>query len=189
MNKTFGGLGLLSALFWGIGIVLQFVNTDTASGVYKTGDTLITAGFVGLAIFVVGILVSGLAGRGVFTAIALSVWAFGHLGIAIGGVVQNATGNADNAFYPIGGLCLLLGGLASAVVIARAGVLTGWRRWTPLAWFLTYVGVFATLFDSDTDPSPVLLVPFLLWLAAVAATSVAVATSPATTAQPVGATA
>jgi hypothetical protein len=179
MNKIIGTVGLVATALWTAGIVLQFTDFDKTSSAYQAGDVLIGIGFAGLAAFIVGLLVAGVAGRGTFAKIALGVWAFGHLSIPIAAVVESATGNADNPFYPIGGLGQILGGIASAVVIARAGVWTGWKRWAPTAWVVTYLGVFATLFDTSGDPPLILIVPFLLWLGAIAATSVAEAATPA----------
>jgi hypothetical protein len=179
MNKAWGGLGVVSTLFWLVGIVVEFATTKGTS-LYQAGDVLIWIGFVGIAAFIVGLLRGGVAGRGVFAKIALGVWAFGHLSIAIGGVVELFTDNADNPFYPLGGLSQILGGIAASIVIARAGVLTGWRRWTPLAWLIAYLGVFVTLFDSSENPPAVMLVPFVVWLATIAATSIAATTAPAT---------
>ncbi|MEU8074588.1 hypothetical protein AB0B31_04005 [Catellatospora citrea] len=174
MNKTIAGLGLAGTLFWTVGIIAQFADES----LYRTGDILIWIGFTGIAAFIVGLLRSGAAGRGLFAKIALGVWALGHLCIAIGGVVQDATGDADNPFYPIGGLGQIVGGFASAIVIARAGVLTGWRRWAPLAWAITYLGMFAALVSAGDNPPTPLIVPFLVWLAAIAATCVGFATAP-----------
>jgi len=178
MNKIIGWTGLAATVLWAAGLAMQVVDSDKTSSAYKAGDVLIWIGFAGLAAFIVGLLATGVAGRGTFAKIALGVWAFGHLSIPIASIIESATGNADNPFYPIGGLGQILGGVASAIVIARAGVWTGWKRWAPTAWAVIYLGVFATFFSSDADPSPVTLIPFAFWLAAIAATCVAAATTP-----------
>ena len=177
MNRTMGGVGLLATALWAVGIALQFGSPDEHSTAYMFGEVLIWIGFVGFTAFIIGMLVSGVAGRGIFARIALGVWAFGHLSIVIGGVLESVTGDADNVFYPVGGLAQILGGVASAVVVARAGVLEGWRRWTPLAWLVTYLGVFTTLFNETDQPTVLTLVLFLLWLAAIAVTCLGFATA------------
>ncbi|MFC4530099.1 hypothetical protein [Sphaerisporangium dianthi] len=177
MNRTIGLVGLLATALWAAGIGVEYVNPGEKSSAHWLGELLIWLGFVGFAVLIVGMLRSGAAGRGAFAKVALGVWAFGHLSIAIGGVVEYLTGDADNLFYPVGGLAQIVGGIASAVVVARAGVLTGWRRWTPLAWLVTYLGVFATFFGQTAEMTALTLAPFVLWLAAIAVTSVGFATA------------
>lgn len=179
MNKGIGGVGLVAAILWAVGIGLQFSDQRKSAAVHQAGEVLIWIGFLGMAVLVVGMLIAGLAGRGAFAKIALGILVFGLASIPIGGIVEGITGNADNPFYPLGGLGQILGGLATSIVIARAGVLRGWRRWTPLGWFVTYVGVFATFFGDTDNWSAIVLLPFALWLAAIAATALGVATTPA----------
>ncbi|NUO55678.1 MAG: hypothetical protein HOV71_18530 [Hamadaea sp.] len=180
MNKVWGSVGIAAAVLWAAGILLQYADADSTPG-----ELLIDVGFIGIAAMIAGTLTAGVAGRGVFPAIGLGVWSFGHLSIALGGFVELATGNADNAFYPLGGLAQIIGGVLAAVALARAGVLTGWRRWTPVAWVVTYLAVFATLFTTADEVQAWQLVPFALWLASIALTGAAVAT----TAPPAGAVA
>ncbi|NUR70957.1 MAG: hypothetical protein HOU81_09060 [Hamadaea sp.] len=175
MSKVWGSVGIAAAVLWAAGILLQYADADS-----KPGELLIDAGFIGIAAMIAGMLAAGIGGRGVFPAIGLGLWSFGHLSIALGGFVEMATGNADNPFYPIGGLGQIVGGILAAVAIARAGVLTGWRRWTPVAWVVTYLAVFATLFTaSDDGVQAWQLAPFAVWLATIALTGYAVATASA----------
>ncbi|MEV6970666.1 hypothetical protein AB0M47_36750 [Hamadaea sp. NPDC051192] len=172
MTKVWGSVGVAAALLWAAGILIQYADADS-----KPGELLIDVGFIGIAAMIAGLLAAGVAGRGVFPAVGLSVWSFGHLSIALGGFVEMATGNADNAFYPLGGLAQIVGGVLAAVALARAGVLTGWRRWMPVAWVVTYLGVFATLITAGDDVQAWQLAPFGLWLATIALTGVAAATA------------
>ncbi len=181
MAKSSGVAGLVGVLLWTVGIGLESSSPDTKTSAHAIGEILILLGFVGIAGLIAGMLLAGLGGRGVFPKVALGIWAFGHLSISIATIVEAATGNADNPFYPVGGLSQILGGIASAIVVSRAGVLRGWKRWTPTAWALTYLGVFATLLGSTgSGPTAVQLAVFGIWLITIAATAAAVFTTDAT---------
>lgn len=96
-------------------------------GVFFCASLALLTGFVGLDR-------SGVAGRSRSGRIAgrliVGAWAL----VTLGGALQLArVGSASDVVTGIGGLLGYVAALVFGVVVARARVLTGWRRWMPLA--------------------------------------------------------
>jgi hypothetical protein len=109
---------------------------------FRTGktaaDLLVLAGFVGFVAITLGLILVR-AGGGRFGQVALGIWFAGRVFLLAGAAVEAVTANHDNLFYPASGLLTTLGGLLSAVLLARAGVLRGWRAAPALAAYYLFL--------------------------------------------------
>jgi len=89
---------------------------------------------------------------------ALSGWLLGYallLAYAVLGMAGFSIEGIRAVVIPLALLLLLACGAGSAVGVARAGVLTGWRRWAPLA---LAVAQFELLLPVSVLPAPEIVV-------------------------------
>jgi hypothetical protein len=144
--------GILCSAAFGAGLIIE----QAASGgaVRTTGDVLIAAGFVGFGLLAASLILSSAAGRRA-GRIGPWLWLGGAAGLLAAGIVGAATGNDDNPLFPVGGLLTTIGLLVAGVAVARAQVLTGWRRWSVAAlagYYLLLLVVNIAAGDSFDQP-------------------------------------
>ncbi|MEU8078924.1 hypothetical protein AB0B31_26225 [Catellatospora citrea] len=117
---------------------LVTASADTGSTSWYIGQILAVVAALGTAGLAGGLFQAGAGGPGRFARICLAIWAFAWLLITVAAVIGITTVQESNPVYPIGGLLSTVAGIASGIVVARARVLAGWRRWAPLAFALWY---------------------------------------------------
>lgn len=156
--------GLIGSVAFIGTLVLEVAGTGTS-----LAEGLAYAGFLGFAALALALLLAR-AGGGIFGTVALGLWIAGSLSLFTGSLVEAATGNADNAFFPVGGLSTALGGLLAAIAVYRAGVLTGWRKWTLPAMAAFYLGLLVlNIANGDNWDQPLATLGWPLLAIAVAA--------------------
>ena len=97
--------------------------------------------------------------------LCLTLFPLGWFALIAGGVVSLITGNADNLFYPLGGLTFMLFGLLSAIFVAVAGKWRGWTRFALLleaVYYLLVMMVLPLVLTGSAEPS---LLTESLWMA------------------------
>jgi hypothetical protein len=103
------------------------------SGWFVVTTSIAVAALAVTAAVPAGLAWAGVA-RGRIAVAALAAWSLGRLVVCTAGVLLLTTGEPPVLLFFIGGNLDTVAGLVAAVLVARAGVLTGWRRFTPLAW-------------------------------------------------------
>lgn len=96
---------------------------------------------------VVGLWRSGAAGRGGLVRAGLAVVAAGWVAMALAQVVAVVRGEEITAIYVVATVLHFVGMAPVGVAALRAGVWTGWRRWTPLL-CAAYLVVASPLFGA-----------------------------------------
>jgi hypothetical protein len=179
-----GTAGIVAALFWLANwTYLLFVETSAADGGAKwyIGQALAAAAILGTAVLAAGLWAVRAGGPGRFARFALAAWTIAWLLILAGATALIATRNEDNPLFPIGGVLGTLAGIAGGIVIARAGVLDNWRRWTPLAlglWYGLVLGTVMGIAEHSWLATAAELVTYLLILLTAAGLATARLTYP-----------
>ena len=94
---------------------------------------------------------SGATGNGRAARIGLAATAVGWVTIAAALVVSQLRGEDATALYIVATLLHFTGMVTAGVAVVRAGVWTGWRRWTPLLCGV-YAGAASPLFALPGTP-------------------------------------
>lgn len=147
------GLLFLAMLVWEYASGLQPDDADvtTTQSLNQAGFTVALVGYVMLAL---GLLRSGAAGSRRGGRIAVTGFAAGFVVLVVANVLTLVGVDAESdPLYPVGGLVQTLGGLASGIVVARAGVWVGWQRWWPLVLAGYWLGAMFLPLFADIEPS------------------------------------
>jgi hypothetical protein len=127
------GACVLWIVNWGLNLVPAIQESPPGS-VWFSSNTVIAV----LALLTTACVPAGLAwadaGGSRVAAGWLAAWSLGWLVVCAGGVQLLATGEPNGLLFFIGGNLHTVAGLVAAILVARAAVLDGWRRFAPLAW-------------------------------------------------------
>jgi hypothetical protein len=135
-----GGAGIVTGLVWMINwLYLLAVDADKVGDAkWYVGQVIAAAAILGTAVLAAGLAWTRAGGSGRFARFALATWAVSWLLLFIAAVLLIVTRDDEQILFPIGGILGTFAGLAGGIVVARAGVLNGWRRWIPLAFAIWY---------------------------------------------------
>jgi hypothetical protein len=135
-----GGAGILAGIVWMVNwIYLLAVDADqVGDSKWYVGQVIAAAAILGTAVVTAGLAWTRAGGPGRFARFALATWAVSWLILFVAAVLLIVTQNDEQILFPIGGILGTFAGLAGGIVVARAGVLNGWRRWMPLAFAIWY---------------------------------------------------
>lgn len=126
--------GALWIVNWGLNLVPGVHESPPGSGWFSVTTSIAVLALLATATVPAGLAWAGAGGSGRFAVGSLAAWSSGWLLVAAGGVLLLATGEPDGLVFFIGGNLYTVAGLVAAILVARAGVLAGWRRFAPLAW-------------------------------------------------------
>jgi hypothetical protein len=115
---------------------------------------------------------------------SLAAWSLGWLTVCAGGVLLLATGEPNGLVFFVGGNLHTVAGLVAAILVARAAVLDGWRRFAPLAWAVQGA-VLGIVQQIETAPAALGLTGELVGYLLIGVVGVAVLTTPTARATPV----
>jgi hypothetical protein len=163
-----GGVGIAAGTVWLVNwTYLLAVDAAEQTVGWYAGEIIAATAILSTAALVGGLWWVRAGGTGRFARTALAAWTVGWLLVFGGAMILIATGTQDNPLFPIGGILGTLAGIASGIVIVRADVLDGWRRWMPLAWALWYglvLGAVMALAEHTWLATAAELVQYLLIL-------------------------
>ena len=163
-----GGIGIAAGIVWLVNwTYLLAVGAAERTAGWYAGEIIAATAILGTAALAGGLWWVRAGGTGWFARTALAAWTVGWLLVFGGQMILIATGTEGNPLFPIGGILGTLAGLVSGIVIGRADVLDGWRRWTPLAWALWYglvLGAVMALAEHTWLATAAELVQYLLIL-------------------------
>jgi len=138
-TRLAGGIGIAAGILWLVNwTYLLAVDAAERTAGWYAGEIIAAAAILGTAALSGGLWWIGAGGTGRVARTALATWTVGWLLVFGGEMSEIATGTQDSPLFPIGGILATLAGIVCGIVIVRARVLDGWRRWMPLAWTLWY---------------------------------------------------
>jgi len=138
-TRLAGGIGIAAGILWLVNwTYLLAVDAAERTAGWYAGEIIAAAAILGTAALSGGLWWIGAGGTGRVARTALATWTVGWLLVFGGEMSEIATGTQDSPLFPIGGILATLAGIVCGIVIVRARVLDGWRRWMPLAWALWY---------------------------------------------------
>lgn len=155
--KIAGLIGFAAVACWLVDSALELPGEPAVgSGLWYFETVVATLALAGSGLFfaTVGALIRDISQP---TRIAMQVTAVGWWLLAIGGAAMLVVGSdqigAVGLVFPIGGNLSMLAGLMAAVLFARNGGYTGWRRWAALPFAVAEV-VGGQLLSSDESSIP-----------------------------------
>lgn len=95
-------------------------------------------------------------GNGRFARISLTIFPIGWAALIVGGIVSLITGNADNLFFPLGGLTTMLFGLLAGIAVVIGKKWHGWTRFAPLlqgVYYLLVMMIFPPILTGSIEPT------------------------------------
>jgi hypothetical protein len=178
------GACVLWIVNWGLNLVPAIHDSPPGSVGFSV-NTVIAV----LALLTTAAVPAGLAWAGAGGSRAavgwLAAWSLGWLVVCAGGVLLLATGEPNGLLFFIGGNLHTVAGLVAAILVARAAVLAGWRRFAPLAWAVTGA-VLGFVQQIETAPAALGLTGELVSYLLIGVVGVAALTTPAVRATAVG---
>jgi len=163
-----GGIGIAAGIVWLVNwTYLLAVDAAERTAGWYAGEIIAATAILGTAALAGGLWWVRAGGTGWLARTALAAWTVGWLLVFGGAMILIATGTQDNPLFPIGGILGTLAGMVSGIVIVRADVLDGWRRWMPLTWALWYglvLGAVMALAEHTWLATAAELVQYLLIL-------------------------
>jgi hypothetical protein len=135
--RNVGAVAIAACVLW---MANWTLNLDPAvhesppgTGWFAVTTSIAVAALAATAAVPAGLAWAGVA-RGRVAVAALAAWSLGRLTVCAAGILLLTTGEPPVLMFFIGGNLDTVAGLVAAVLVARAGVLTGWGRFAPLAW-------------------------------------------------------
>lgn len=168
--RAAGVAAMIGGLLWSIDVLVvhgfSYDKPSNGTGFYVL-QVVSLVGFCAFLLAVQGLVWDNAIGTGRFGLWSLRIFQVGLALIMAGGLYSMATGNQDNAFFPLGGLSIAVTSILTGIAVVRAGTWTGARRFAPLLVGLYYLfgmmvpAIFAS--SKSGGPPPVLAV---IWGAA-----------------------
>ena len=144
MRRVAGLLGIGGAALFFAGLLTEYryglFPPGDGSPAYVLNQVQFPGAMIGIGAMLWEVRTDRAGGDSRLARLCLTLFPLGWFALIAGGVVSLITGNADNLFYPLGGLAFMLFGLLSATFVAVAGK---WRSWTRFALLLQ--GVYYVL--------------------------------------------
>lgn len=133
-----GSIAIAAAVLWivnwGLNLLPGVHESPPGSEWFLVTNSIAVLALLATAAVPAGLALAGAGGRGWFATGTLAAWSLGWLLVCAGGALLLVTGEFNFLVFFVGGNLYTVAGLVAAILVARAGVLTGWRRFVPLAW-------------------------------------------------------
>ena len=140
--RTAGVLGMVGALVWLCGLVIQYAYELFPPGsgtLFVANQVLFLVAMTCTLMTIAGLWWANAGGNRYFGRISIALFFFGFASLIVGGVFALLSGNWDNFFFPIGGLTTMIGAPLTGIAVAIGGRWHGWLRYAPLLHGLYYV--------------------------------------------------
>ncbi len=177
------GACVLWIVNWGLNLVPAIRESPPGSAWFSVNTVIAVLALLTTAAVPAGLARAG-AGGGRVAVGWLAAWSLGWLVVCAGGVLLLATGEPNGLLFFIGGNPHTVAGLVAAILVARAAVLAGWRRFAPLAWAVAGA-VLGFVQQIETAPAALGLTGELVSYLLIGVVGIAAFTTPA--ARPVAA--
>jgi hypothetical protein len=178
------GASVLWIVNWGLNLAPAIRESPPGSAWFS-----VTTGIAVLALLATAAVPAGLAWAGAggsrVAAGWLAAWSLGWLVVCAAGALLLATGEPNGLLFFIGGNLHTVAGLVAAILVARAAVLDGWRRFAPLTWAVAGA-VLGFVQQIETAPAALGLTGELVGYLLIGVVGVAALTTPAVRGAAVG---
>lgn len=178
------GACVLWIVNWGLNLVPAIHDSPPGSAWFSVNTVIAVLALLTTAAVPAGLARAGAGGSRVAVG-WLAAWSLGWLVVCAGGVLLLATGEPNGLLFFIGGNLHTVAGLVAAILVARAAVLAGWRRFAPLAWAVAGA-VLGFVQQIETAPAAVGLTGELVNYLLIGVVGVAATTTPAARAAAMG---
>lgn len=135
--RTVGAVAIAASVLWivnwGMNLVPGVPDSPPGSGWFLVTTSIAVLALLATSTVPAGLAWAGAGGHGRFAVGSLAAWSLGWLLVFVGAVLLLVTGEPNGLVFFVGGNLYTVAGLVAAVLVARAGVLAGWRRFAPLA--------------------------------------------------------
>ena len=158
-SQLAGSLGMFGALLFFVGLLIEY-----RYGLFPPGSgTLFVINqmmfFVAMGCILLmlwGMRQARAGGNGRFARITLTIFPIGWAALLLGGIVSLLTGNADNLFFPLGGLTVMVFGLLAGIAVALGKNWQGWSRFAPLlqgVYYLLVMMILPPILTGSNEPT------------------------------------
>jgi hypothetical protein len=178
------GACVLWIVNWGLNLVPAIHESPPGSVWFSVNTVIAVLALLATASVPAGLAWAGVGGNRIAVG-SLAAWSLGWLVVCAGGVLLLATGEPNGLLFFVGGNLNTVAGLVAAILVARAAVLEGWRRFTPLAWAVAEA-VLGFVQQIETAPAALGLTGELVGYLLIGVVGVAALTTPAVRAAAAG---
>ena len=166
-RKNAGVLGMFGAALFFVGLLIEYRYGlfPPGSGTLFVFNQIIFFVAMGCILLILWEMRQARAGgNGRFARITLTIFPIGWAALLLGGIVSLLTGNADNLFFPLGGLTVMVFGLLAGIAVVMGKKWRGWTRFAPLIQGLYYLLVMMILPPILTGSNEPTLLTESLWM-------------------------
>lgn len=155
--QSIGWILIGAGLLWAIAILIEYrfgLKPPNHGVLYAIDQGMFFVAQLGYITGITGLMWARAAGDGRLGKVALGLFAFGWIILAIAALLAWITRDNNLPLFPIGGLTAMVGGLLSGVAVVLARQWTGWQRFTVLFYALYYlVALLLPLFLVSHGPT------------------------------------
>jgi hypothetical protein len=171
------GACVLWIVNWGLNLVPAIRESPPGSAWFSVNTVIAVFALLATAAVPAGLAWAGAGGSRVAVG-WLAAWSLGWLVVCAAGVLLLLTGEPNGLLFFIGGNLHTVAGLVAAILVARAAVLGGWRRFAPLAWAVAGA-VLGFVQQIETAPAALGLTGELVGYLLIGVVGIAALTTPA----------
>lgn len=158
-SQMAGVLGMFGALLFFVGLLMEYrygLFPPGSGTLYVINQMMFVVAMACILLMLWGMRQTRAGGNGRFARISLTIFPIGWAALLLGGIVSLLTGNADNLFYPLGGLTVMVFGLLAGIAVALGKNWQGWPRFMPLlqgVYYLLVMMILPPILTGSIEPT------------------------------------
>ena len=158
-SQVAGSLGMFGALLFFVGLLIEYrygLFPPGSGRLFVINQMMFFVAMGCILLMLWGMRQARAGGNGRFARITLTIFPIGWAALLLGGIVSLLTGNADNLFFPLGGLTVMVFGLLAGIVVALGKNWRGWSRFAPLlqgVYYLLVMMILPPILTGSNEPT------------------------------------
>ena len=158
-SQVAGSLGMFGALLFFVGLLIEYrygLFPPGSGRLFVINQMMFFVAMGCILLMLWGMRQARAGGNGRFARITLTIFPIGWAALLLGGIVSLLTGNADNLFFPLGGLTVMVFGLLAGIAVALGKNWQGWSRFAPLlqgVYYLLVMMILPPILTGSNEPT------------------------------------
>lgn len=158
-SQMTGVFGMVGALLFFVGLLIEYrydLFPPGSGTLYVINQIMFFVAMGCILLMLWGMRQMRAGGNGRFARITLTIFPIGWAALLLGGIVSLLTGNADNLFFPLGALTVMVFGLLAGIAVALGKNWQGWTRFMPLlqgVYYLLVMMILPPILTGSNEPT------------------------------------